>query len=77
LPCILSQEYHEKNWFLQHTYPALEKVIEHLHLAALNKFRSDLDQALSSGEGFTASVHQCVQASMAEFDAGLRGICEA
>ncbi|PUZ45319.1 hypothetical protein GQ55_8G213100 [Panicum hallii var. hallii] len=57
---------------LDHTYPALETVIEHLHLVALNKFRSDLEQTLRSREGFTASVHQCVQASMAEFDAGLR-----
>ncbi|PVH34427.1 hypothetical protein PAHAL_8G217100 [Panicum hallii] len=57
---------------LDHTYPALETVIEHLHLVALNKFRSDLEQTLRSREGFAASVHQCVQASMAEFDAGLR-----
>ncbi|KAF8700072.1 hypothetical protein HU200_034433 [Digitaria exilis] len=57
---------------LDHTYPALETVIENLHLATLDKFRSDLEQSLRSREGFTASVRQCVQASMAEFEAGLR-----
>jgi hypothetical protein len=39
----------------------------------LNKFKSDLEQSLRSGEGFAASARYCVQSSMAEFDAGLRG----
>ncbi|RCV38703.1 hypothetical protein SETIT_8G163600v2 [Setaria italica] len=57
---------------LHHTYPALETVIEHLHVVTLKKFESDLEQSLRSREGFAASVRQCAQAAIAEFDAGLR-----
>ncbi|WVZ50868.1 hypothetical protein U9M48_002079 [Paspalum notatum var. saurae] len=57
---------------LDHTYPALDTVTEHLHLMAFNKFKSDLEQSLRGKKGFAASVLQCAQASMAEFDAGLR-----
>ncbi|KAL6841646.1 hypothetical protein ACP4OV_028585 [Aristida adscensionis] len=56
----------------KHTYPAIERVIEHLHLLVLNKFKSDLEQSLRSTEGFATSVRQCAQASMAEFDSELR-----
>lgn len=48
--------------------------MEHLHLVALNKFRSDLEQSLRNTEGFAESVHRCSQASMQEFDAGMRGM---
>jgi len=59
---------------LQHTYPAIERVMEHLHLVTLNKFKSDLEQSLRNTEGFAESVRQCSQASMEEFDAGIRGM---
>ncbi len=62
-----------KSWVLQHTYDAFKKMLEHLHHVVLNKFKSDLEQSLRSGEGFAASARYCVQSSMAEFDAGLRG----
>uniref|UniRef100_A0A0E0RA61 GB1/RHD3-type G domain-containing protein n=1 Tax=Oryza rufipogon TaxID=4529 RepID=A0A0E0RA61_ORYRU len=57
---------------LKHTYDAFKKMLEHLHHVVLNKFKSDLEQSLRSGEGFAASARYCVQSSMAEFDAGLR-----
>ncbi|CAD6253444.1 unnamed protein product [Miscanthus lutarioriparius] len=57
---------------LDHTYPAIERVMEHLHLVALNKFKSDLEQSLRNTEGFAESVRQCSQASVEEFDAGIR-----
>ncbi|KAF0896715.1 hypothetical protein E2562_027058 [Oryza meyeriana var. granulata] len=57
---------------VKHAYPALKKMLEHLHHVVLNKFKSDLEQALSSGEGFAASARYCAQSSMVEFDAGLR-----
>ncbi|TVU25032.1 hypothetical protein EJB05_27508, partial [Eragrostis curvula] len=57
---------------LNHTYPALEMVIENLHLVVLNKFKSDLEQSLRTRKGFAESVRRCAQASMAELDAGLR-----
>uniref|UniRef100_A0A0A9DGS3 Sey1/RHD3-like three-helix bundle domain-containing protein n=1 Tax=Arundo donax TaxID=35708 RepID=A0A0A9DGS3_ARUDO len=63
---------HFESSMLNHTYPALETVIEHLHLVVLNKFKSDLEQSLRSREGFATSVRRCTQASMAEFDAGLK-----
>ncbi|XP_062197057.1 protein ROOT HAIR DEFECTIVE 3 homolog 2-like [Phragmites australis] len=63
---------HLESSMLNHTYPALEIVIENLHFVVLNKFKSDLEQSLRSRERFAASVRQCAQASMAEFDAGLR-----
>ncbi|CAD6253431.1 unnamed protein product [Miscanthus lutarioriparius] len=57
---------------LDHTYPAIERVMEHLHLVALNKFKSDLEQSLRTQRGFAESVRQCSQASVEEFDAGIR-----
>lgn len=48
--------------------------MEHLHLVALNKFKSDLEQSLRNTEGFAESVRHCSQASMEEFDAGIRGM---
>ncbi|XP_062182418.1 protein ROOT HAIR DEFECTIVE 3 homolog 2-like isoform X2 [Phragmites australis] len=63
---------HLESSMLNHTYPALETLIEHLHLVVLNKFKSDLEQSLRSRYGFAASVRQCAQALMAEFDAELR-----
>jgi hypothetical protein len=67
-------KYHENNCVLQHTYPALETVIDHLHVVTLKKFKSDLEQSLRSREGFAASVRQCTRVAITEFDAGLRGI---
>lgn len=48
--------------------------MEHLHLVALDKFKGDLEQSLRHTEGFAESVRRCSQASMAEFDAGMRGM---
>lgn len=57
---------------LDHAYPVIERVMEHLHLVALDKFKGDLEQSLRHTEGFAESVRRCSQASMAEFDAGMR-----
>jgi hypothetical protein len=71
---LFISECHEKSHVLQHTYPAIERVMEHLHLMALNKFKSYLEESLRNTEGFAESVRQCSQASMEEFDAGIRGM---
>jgi hypothetical protein len=57
---------------LNHTYPALEMVIENLHCLVLDKFKSNLEQSLRGRERFAESVRRCTQASMTELDTELR-----
>ncbi|VAI47151.1 unnamed protein product [Triticum turgidum subsp. durum] len=57
---------------VNHTHPAFETVIEHLHCTVLSKFKNDLEQLLRSGERFAASARHCAQSSSVEFEAGWR-----
>ncbi|XP_073109718.1 protein ROOT HAIR DEFECTIVE 3 isoform X2 [Elaeis guineensis] len=55
-------------------HPAFQAMLGHLHSKALNKFRSDLEQSLKSGKGFAASVRDCSQSSLLEFDEGFADV---
>ncbi|XP_044413210.1 protein ROOT HAIR DEFECTIVE 3 homolog 2 isoform X4 [Triticum aestivum] len=57
---------------VNHTHPAFETMIEHLHCMVLSKFKNDLEQLLRSGERFAASARHCAQSSSVEFEAGWR-----
>ncbi|CAI9090467.1 OLC1v1025244C1 [Oldenlandia corymbosa var. corymbosa] len=56
---------------LQLVHPAYVTQLGHLRHHALECFKTKLEQALNKGEGFAASVDNCMRLSMLEFDRGL------
>ncbi|XP_027088942.1 protein ROOT HAIR DEFECTIVE 3 homolog 2 isoform X1 [Coffea arabica] len=57
-----------KSKTLQLVHPAYITLLGHLRSSALTNFKIQLEQKLSRGEGFVASVNSCMQSSMLEFD---------
>ncbi|CAL1402357.1 unnamed protein product [Linum trigynum] len=51
-------------------HPVYVTLLGHLRSKALEDFKSRLEQSLSRGEGFAASVRACTESSLAEFDKG-------
>ncbi|CAI0540778.1 unnamed protein product [Linum tenue] len=51
-------------------HPVYVTLLGHLRSKALEDFKSRLEQSLSRGEGFAASVCACTEYSLAEFDKG-------
>ncbi|KAG1347728.1 putative protein ROOT HAIR DEFECTIVE 3 [Cocos nucifera] len=49
-------------------HPAFQAMLGHIRTKALDKFKNDLEQSLKTGKGFAASVHDCIQSSLLEFD---------
>ncbi|KAL3520395.1 hypothetical protein ACH5RR_018544 [Cinchona calisaya] len=59
-----------KSKALQFVHPTYVTLLGHLRSHALTNFKIQLEQTLSRGEGFVASVDSCMQSSMIEFDKG-------
>ncbi|CAA2954292.1 ROOT HAIR DEFECTIVE 3 homolog 2-like isoform X1 [Olea europaea subsp. europaea] len=55
---------------LQLVHPVYISMLGHLRSRALESFKTRLEQSLALGEGFAASVRNCSQSSMLEFDQG-------
>lgn len=58
---------------LQLFHPAYITLLGHLRSNGLTNFKTQLEQTLSRGGGFVASVDTCMQSSMLEFDKGCSG----
>ncbi|CAN1221468.1 Protein ROOT HAIR DEFECTIVE 3 homolog 2 [Linum grandiflorum] len=55
-------------------HPVYVTLLGHLRSNALEDFKIKLEQLLSRGEGFAASVRTCTESCLAGFDKGCRGI---
>lgn len=53
---------------LQLVHPAFQAMLGHIRTKVLDKFKNDLEQSLKTGKGFAASIHDCIQSSLLEFD---------
>ncbi|PIA39852.1 hypothetical protein AQUCO_02600364v1 [Aquilegia coerulea] len=55
---------------LQHVQPAHQAMLGHLRSRALEHFKKGLEDSLKRGEKFAASVRNCTQSCISEFDQG-------
>ncbi|CAI0392524.1 unnamed protein product [Linum tenue] len=53
-------------------HPVYVTLLGHLRSKALEDFKSRLEQSLSRGDGFAASVRACTESSLVEFDKGFK-----
>lgn len=58
---------------LQLVQPAFQKMLTHLRMKALEKFKTGLNSSLESGKGFGASVRDNTECSLKEFEQGCAG----
>jgi hypothetical protein len=58
---------------LQLVQPAFQKLLSHLRLKAIQKFKTGLGLSLESGKSFAASVRDNTEFSLNEFEQGCAG----
>jgi hypothetical protein len=58
---------------LQLVQPAFQKLLSHLRLKAIEKFKTGLSLSLESGKSFAASVRDNTESSLNEFAQGCAG----
>ena len=58
---------------LQLVQPAFQKMLTHLRMKALEKFKTGLVSSLESGKSFAASVRDNTECSLKEFEQGCAG----
>ncbi|KAG6493437.1 hypothetical protein ZIOFF_048423 [Zingiber officinale] len=51
-------------------HPTYQALLGHLRSNSLEKFQKDMESSLNSRKGFAASVRDCIESSMFEFDQG-------
>ncbi|XP_062202614.1 protein ROOT HAIR DEFECTIVE 3 homolog 1-like [Phragmites australis] len=61
---------HLESRILNLVQPAFQKMLSHLRLKALEKFKTGLNLSLGSGKGFAASVRDNTESSLNEFGQG-------